>query len=1616
MRRRFALKSAFLMMLALFVGQPLHLFAQNEEKLSVTTQMFLKELNGEISFERETQAEKKLGLIPVDVTWQRKNRHANRLYALPDTIDGKAYIAAYLRLADAAGVSEVEAQGVIIQEKFSNGLYTSLIPVDKINEIAGISKVKRINVSPLKKLMTNVARQKTNTDDILTLSTDAIAEGLTKKYDGTGVLLGVIDTGIDFQHIAFKDKDGKYRMKRAYVYNGRSATEYDTFSSSSPTTDDTEEDHGTHTSSTAGGSSVIVNGSSVTVTDNHANATYGGMAPGADLYLAGVNGLADTYLSNAVSKIVQYADNNNMPVVVSNSWGGQFGPHDGTGDVADVYNSLFGDSHPNHIALFASSNDGGKSKDGEGGGYHVSGTASSSSPLSTILRSATYINTDAGYFYQGIIANAWARSTSVSKLGIKIHVLDASTGEVKKSVTITSAGSVSGLSTYYSGTLYVYYDQVTSNKTQVLLYSSNGITSQGVTTTTKNGETYYKSKYTLAIQVYPISGSSVVDVWGGTYGYFTNHLTTSGYNWKAGSDDMSVSDETTIANVISVGAYVTKNSVTDYNGTSHSMSADFPTIGDIAYFSSYATASESPTGVQYPWITGPGATIVSAVNHYDTSGEFSYINGNSAEYGMYRVNSNTTNPYGSMEGTSMATPTVAGIVALWLQAAKEVGKNMTVNDIKEVMRETAIKDSYTRGTNASHFGQGKIDALAGIKYILGASSSPTIKTDKTEVAFEGYATRTYTETISVTGINLEGNITVSKSGSNVFSVDKTRITQSNGVASAEITVTYAPTSAGTQTGTITLSSNNAEDVTISLTGTAEAATPTIVADKESLEFTAMLDKEVSQTINVGGRFLTGDITATLTDPNGVFSVDKSSFEATEEGVSVSITFNSAEEGIFEGSLLLASAGAASVTINLTATARDGGTASDAYLNIAKYATIDEARWRTALVNNIYRYNEDEDNEVAWLTLPLYGAFVGAKYSPSSSTINSGHPQAWIETSLDNQNTYAGTSWNASGVFAGSSTYFTSATARALSNNSQSNTVIRNVAFYVTNVSEVRLYGTGRSGVNSDYPAALKVYECTMGADGSVNASTSATKNLTSTSTSTFTLSATDLDESKIYKVEASIYRGYLYEIGFQTPIEVEKVPTIMAEPTEIAFDAIYATTEETQTFTVSAKYLEGEVDVTVNDENGVFSVDKTTIPADEAMSGAEVVVTFHPLEEGNYTGSITLSSEGAENIVLTLSGIAEPATPTILVDKQTLTFNASVDTELSQNVVVTGRFINADVNLTLADANGVFGVSPATLSAEDIAAGAEVTITFNASQEGTYVGTLTLASEGAEPVTIQLSASAYDGGTASDPYLNIAKYATIDEAGWNETYVNSLYKYTEYEEDEVAWLTLPIYGAWVGTYYNEHPQKWIESNVNNTSNKYAGTTWNGNNELLGSSPYFTSAGARAMGYNSRNNYTQETVSFYVSNTTAVKLLGLGQSRTNSNYPATLKVFECTINGDGAPIASSTAVKSESNSATSGTFVLSATDLDASKVYKVEAATYRSYICEIGFQTSLKKPVLLGDVNRDGEISIADVTALVNIILGKDTEEQYDHLAADVNQDGDITIADVTALVNYILGK
>ena len=60
----------------------------------------------------------------------------------------------------------------------------------------------------------------------------------------------------------------------------------------------------------------------------------------------------------------------------------------------------------------------------------------------------------------------------------------------------------------------------------------------------------------------------------------------------------------------------------------------------------------------------------------------------------------------------------------------------------------------------------------------------------------------------------------------------------------------------------------------------------------------------------------------------------------------------------------------------------------------------------------------------------------------------------------------------------------------------------------------------------------------------------------------------------------------------------------------------------------------------------------------------------------------------------------------------------------------------------------------------------------------------------------------------------------------------------------------------------------------------------------------------------------------------------------------------------------------------------------------------------GEQTSLK-----GDVNGDGEVNIADINAVIRMIISSELG-----LKGDVNDDGEINIADVNAIIKIILGN
>ncbi len=105
-------------------------------------------------------------------------------------------------------------------------------------------------------------------------------------------------------------------------------------------------------------------------------------------------------------------------------------------------------------------------------------------------------------------------------------------------------------------------------------------------------------------------------------------------------------------------------------------------------------------------------------------------------------------------------------------------------------------------------------------------------------------------------------------------------------------------------------------------------------------------------------------------------------------------------------------------------------------------------------------------------------------------------------------------------------------------------------------------------------------------------------------------------------------------IGIQPPY---LGPTITASALNMAIES-YAEKSATQVLSVFGYYLDHDVTVTLNDPNGVFSIDVNHIALSEVENGKDITITYAPQEVGTHNATITLSSENAEDVVVSIVG------------------------------------------------------------------------------------------------------------------------------------------------------------------------------------------------------------------------------------------------------------------------------------------------------------------------------------------------------------------------------------------
>lgn len=211
----------------------------------------------------------------------------------------------------------------------------------------------------------------------------------------------------------------------------------------------------------------------------------------------------------------------------------------------------------------------------------------------------------------------------------------------------------------------------------------------------------------------------------GTVHYWNvTELTTGVGNWGmplvtfgltdglSGDSQYSIGEPTCSPDVISVGAYT----------SGYINSQGNPVGGNIASFTSTGPIY---TEEMKPDISAPGVSVASSISSF-TDASYTQIN---------TVNFNGTDyDFARFSGTSMASPCVAGIVALMLDA----NQFLSAAQVKSIIKSTARLDQHTGEITApghTRWGMGKINAYQAIILALNTVSLEELKTDNWMIAY-----------------------------------------------------------------------------------------------------------------------------------------------------------------------------------------------------------------------------------------------------------------------------------------------------------------------------------------------------------------------------------------------------------------------------------------------------------------------------------------------------------------------------------------------------------------------------------------------------------------------------------------------------------------------------------------------------------------------------------------------------------------------------------------------------------------------------------------------------------------------------------------------------------------
>lgn len=582
-------------------------------------------------------------------------------------------------------LKEAEALGFRVQTKLKT-ICTGWIPVDRIEALGAVDGVRQVQAGQRGQINMDLSRKAIKMDSVQDYGP---LDARVPSLRGEGVVVGIVDGGIEYAHPNFYDPDdaGSFRIRRVWSQRekGTPPVGYD-YGAEFTTKDDIlkaeyskdNETHGTHVAGIAAGTGC--------------GTEFKGIASKADMVVVPTT-LVSGEVLDGVKYIYDYAVSVGKPCVVNLSIGAHVGPHDGTSAFDRALDEM---KAPGFIVVGAAGNEGDKPL------YLGHGFVPSTED------SVFYTQLNYEYpSYRVTYVDVWSRDSL--PVAVEVSIMNRLSGVFE---------STTG---FYSTT-----EPMESAKT--LQVDEGSVTVQMVPE--KNE---FNGKYHMLMQVdarnLNIVGSYAnyivcitvkterpdkpvyVHMWAntGTFTQFQHHKVQS----LDGMRHHTIGEIGGTSNsILAVGSFNTRAAWTSVSGSKMDFEYMLP-FDTLSYFSSHGPTADDRIK---PDITAPGAYIVSSLNsHY----------GNPADEQVARTyKDGRPYPFGVMMGTSMAAPAVTGIVALCLQ----VRPDWQIDSLLHYISLTAVNDRYTgevRTNPDNAWGRGKIDALALLTEAMkGATNLP----------------------------------------------------------------------------------------------------------------------------------------------------------------------------------------------------------------------------------------------------------------------------------------------------------------------------------------------------------------------------------------------------------------------------------------------------------------------------------------------------------------------------------------------------------------------------------------------------------------------------------------------------------------------------------------------------------------------------------------------------------------------------------------------------------------------------------------------------------------------------------------------------------------------------